>query len=123
MLNMPTLIGSTQAFLILLAAFGFYTTWYLIYNNGTSDMMEQIRDQGPHLLPGTKAPLKRDFTGVKPIDYQLTVLVLFFWEQVDGSLPNASLFCFMFAGQAVAAWTLIYVEGQRRSNRWRIVSL
>lgn len=85
--------------------------------------MQQIRDQGPHVLPGTRAPLKRHFTGIKRIDYELTILTLFFWEQVDGSLPHASLFCFMFAGQAVAAWSLIYVEGRRLSNQWRIVSL
>ena len=120
---MPSLIRSTQAFLLLLAAFGFYSTWYLVVKNGTTDLMQQIRDHAPHALPGTRAPLKRHFTGIERIDYELTFLTLFFWEQVDGSLPNASLFCFMFAGQSVAAWSLIYVEGRRLSNQWRIVSL
>ena len=120
---MSSLIRGTQVFLVLLAAFGLYSTLYLVSENGTIDLMQQIRDHGPHILPGTKAPLKRRFTGIERIDYELTVLTLFFWEQVDGSLPAASLFCFMFAGQAVAAWSLIYVEGRRLSNQWRIVSL
>lgn len=108
---------------MLLSAFAFYSTWYLVYKNGTLDLMTQVHDQGPHLLPGTKAPLKRVFTGINSIDDQLTGMVLFFWEQVDGSLPNASLFCFMFAGEAVAVWTILYVESQRLSNSWRLVSL
>lgn len=120
---MPSLINSAQVFLVLLSAIGFYLTWYLVYNNGTLDLMTQTLHHGSHLLPGTKAPLKQAFTGVNRIDHQLTVMVLFFWEQVDGSLPNASLFCFMFAGEAVAIWILIYVESQRLGNRWKVVSL
>ena len=120
---MPSLIRGTQVFLLLLASFAFYSTWYLSFKNGTIGHMQRIRDHGPHLLPGTRAPLKQHFTGIERIDYELTVLTLFFWEQVDGSLPGASLFCFMFAGQAIAAWLLIYVEGRRLSNQWRIVSL
>ena len=86
-------------------------------------MMEKISGDGLLLLPGTDVPLKRSFTGIKPIDAQDAVLVNFFWPTVDGSLPNASLFCFMFAGEAVAVWTIIYVEGQRLSHSWRLVSL
>ena len=120
---MQSLIRCTQILLILLSAFGLYSTWYLIYNNGTVAMMEKTRENGPHLLPGIDVPLKPSFTGIRPIDHQLTVLVTFFWPVVDGSLPNASLFCFMFAGEAVAIWTLIYVESQRLSHSWRLVSL
>lgn len=85
---MVSLIRFTQILLLLLAAFGFYSTWYLIYNNGSVSLMEQIRDHGPHILPGTEAPLKRKYTGIGRVDYQLTVLVLFFWEQGRSSLTD-----------------------------------
>ena len=80
-MTMSSAIRITQVFLLLLAACGFYSTWCLVYNNGTVKMMEQIRDHGPHILPGTKEPLKKNFTGIGRLDYQLTVLTLFFWEQ------------------------------------------
>ena len=122
---MPSLIliRSTQLLLTLTFTIGVYATWYLISYNGTAELMRDVRIRGPHIVPGTKAPLKRVFTGIGTLDHQLTVLTLFFWEVVDGSMPNASLFCFGFAGQAVAAWTVIYIEGRRASNRWRIISL
>lgn len=120
---MSFLIKFATLFLITILGFGFYSTWYLIYNNGTVELMRDVRDRGPHILPGTSASLKKDYVGVGWIDDQLTVLTLFFWETVDGSCPAASLFNFMFAGQAAAAWTVLYIEGCRLANRWRIVSL
>lgn len=121
---MSPLIRATQLLLVLTLAFGFYTTWYLIYHNGTVELMKEVRDVGPHILPATEgmAALKKTYIGFGWIDYLLTVLTLFFWEAVDGSSPSASLFCFMFAGQLTAAWTILYVEGRRYANRRRLVS-
>lgn len=120
---MVSLIGATQILLALTLIVGFYTTWYSIFQNGTIELMRDVRDRGPHILPGTKAPLKKSYVGIGWIDYQLTVLTLFFWEAVDGSRPAASLFCFGFAGQAAAAWSILYVDGRRLGNRWKLVSL
>ena len=109
--------------LVLLSAAGFYLIWYLVLNNGTSEHMAHIRDVGPRLLPGSEAPLKTSYTGIAALDYQLTVLTLFFWEAVDGSMPNASLQLFHFGGQCVAAVGLLLVEGQRSSHGWNVITL
>lgn len=85
--------------------------------------MSHIRDHGPRVLPGTDKPLKTTYIGVPPIDYQMTVLALFFWEVVDGSHPAASLFCFHFATQVACGWSLIMIEGLRRGHRRTIISL
>lgn len=120
---MPIIIKVTIASLLLLCAAGFYGTWYLLMNNGTSEYMSQIRDVGPPILPGTDEPLKTVYIGVPAIDYQLTVLTLFFWKLVDGSHSSASLFSFHFATQVACGWGLLMIEGLRRGHRWRIVSL
>lgn len=109
--------------LLALSAAGFYTTWYLFYCNGTRSLMVHVRDVGPPILPGTDAPLKTSYTGIGKLDYQLTVLTLFFWELIDGSLPNASLLCFHFVGQISAGWGLLMMEALRAGNRRSIISL
>lgn len=108
---------------LLLSALGFYFTWYLYLHNGTYDHMVHVRDVGPRILPGTTAPLRTVYTGIGWIDYQLTVLCLFFWELVDGSQPNASLLCFHFAGQIVAGYGLLMIEKSRSGNKGRIITL
>lgn len=120
---MSTLVNVSRGGLLLLCAAGYYGTWHLVLNNGTTKYMSHIRDVGPRTLPGTNAPLKTVYIGVPAIDYQLTVLTLFFWEIVDGSNPAASLFCFHFATQVACGWGLLMVEGLRRGHRWRILSL
>ena len=120
---MPSFINATQVALALLSAAGYYGTWYLLLNNGTTDYMAHIRDVGPRLLPGTKEPVRTVYTGVPAIDYQLTVLALFFWENVDGSNPAASLFCFYFATQVACGWGLLMIEGLRYGNRGTLISL
>ena len=120
---MSSLINVTKLALLFLSAAGYYATWYILLNNGTADYMAHIRDFGPRLLPGTKEPVRTVYTGYPAIDYQLTVLALFFWENVDGSNPSASLFCFHFATQIVCGWGLLMIEGLRDGNRWRILSL
>ena len=120
---MSFLINATRLALLFLSAAGYYFTWYILLNNGTTDYMAHIRDIGPRLLPGTKEPIRTEYTGVAAIDYQLTVLALFFWENVDGSNPAGSLFCFHFATQVACGWGLLMIEGLRRGNRWALISL
>ena len=120
---MSSLINSTKVTLALLSAASYYATWYILLNNGTTDHMVQIRDVGSRLLPGTKEPVRTVYTGVPSIDYQLTVLVLFFWENVDGSKPAGSLFCFYFAMQVACGWGLLMIESLRYGNRWAVISL
>ena len=121
---MATSTYPAQMALLLLSVAGIYTTWYLLYFNGTASFLHEIRDAaGNAMLPTKDAPLRQVFTGHRAIDYQLTVLTLFFWQLVDGSSPHASLHAFHFAGQIVAGWGLLMMEGMRAGNRWRVVSL
>ena len=120
---MPSLINVTKAALAFWSAVAYYATWHILLNNGTTEHMARIRDVGPRLLPGTKEPVRTVYTGGPSIDYQLTVLVLFFWENIDGSTPAGSLFCFHFATQIVCGWGLIMIESLRHGNQWTIVSL
>lgn len=93
-------------------------------NNGGADLMAQLRDNGPHTLPYTdEAPLKKHYTGIGLVDYQLTVLTLFFYNVVDGSHPNACLQAYHFVGQIATGWSLMMLESLRSSNRSRIISL
>ena len=120
---MPSLVRVAQVFLLFLSAIGFYGTWYLILHNGTVEKMVHIRDVGPRELSGTQAPLKILYTGFDFLDSQLAVLALFFWETLDGSMPNASLYVFHFGGQIAGAYGLVMIESMRDGNRWRLVSL
>ena len=123
LLSMFDIIGATKVGLLLLLGTGIYSTWYILLNNGTTKYMSHIRDVGPRLLPGTTEPLKTTYTGVRAIDYQFTVLTLFFWEVVDGSHPAASLFGFHFATQVACGWGLLMLEGLRPGHRWTLISL
>ncbi|KAL8827341.1 MAG: hypothetical protein Q9170_007054 [Blastenia crenularia] len=120
---MSLLLNITKLLLLGLSGIGFYSTWYLVMNNGGADFMADLRDHGPHTLPYTdEAPLKKHYTGIGLVDYQLTVLTLFFYNIVDGSHPNASLQAYHFAGQIIAGWSLLMLESLRAGNRMRLVS-
>lgn len=109
--------------LLALSGVGSYFTWHLFINNGGSEMMSDNQN-GPHILPfNDNAPLKKIYTGVRPIDYQLTVLTLFFYNIVDGTHPHASLHAYQFAGQLVAGWSLLMMESLRQGHRGRMISL
>lgn len=108
------LIRGAQIVLVLLICFGYYSTWGLLHKNGTLKLMESMRDAGSYMLPGSnKGPLRRTYTGLASVDYQLAVLAIFFWEMVDGSRPGASLLCFHFAGQIGAAYMILQIESLR----------
>lgn len=120
---MALLFSSIKLCLLSLSLVGLYTSWYLIFNNGTYSLMTHIVDEGPRILPGTDAPLKTSYTGVRMLDYHLTMFTLFLWELIDGSNPNASLLFFHFVGQIAAGWGLLMVEASRTGNRGSMVSL
>ena len=120
---MSLLFTSAKVALVFLAAGACYATWYIFLNNGTIDQITKILDVGPQLLPGTNEPLRTVYTGVPAIDRELTVLVLFFWETIDGSNPAACLFQFLFAMEVACGWGLIMIESLRHGNRWSLISL
>lgn len=120
---MPTLINSTKVALAFLSVAAIYATWYMLLKNGTAEHLAHTGDVGPRLLSGTKEPLRTVYTGVPAIDHQLTVLVLFFWENLDGSNPSGSLFGFHFVSQNACGWGLLMMEALRHGNRWTAISL
>lgn len=121
---MTLFLNIVKLLLLGLSGVGYCLTWHLFINNGGSDMMSDIQNNGPHILPfNDKAPLKKIYTGIRPIDYQMTVLTLFFYNIVDGTHPHASLQAYQFAGQLTAGWSLLIMESIRQSHRGRIISL
>jgi len=98
----------------VLALLGTYGTWIRSLLNGTlHHLFRALHITGT--LPGTAStPLKTTFTGIYwPIDYLLDVLVLFFYQAVDGSHPGTSLFGLYFATQYVPVIVSLYVDGFR----------
>ncbi|KAL9601484.1 MAG: hypothetical protein Q9179_002853 [Wetmoreana sp. 5 TL-2023] len=120
---MSLLLNITRLLLLSLSGLAFYLTWYIFMNNGAAQKMQDIRDNGPDILPYTDGgPLRKTYTGIAMVDYQLTILVLFFYNIVDGSHPNACLQAYHFFGQAIAGYSLLVLEGLRYGNKWKIIS-
>ena len=90
--------------------------------NGSLEMLDEIREQTPPLVPGTEALLKIKYTRIGPLDHLLTTLTIFFYQAVDGSLPHTSLQSFHFGGQVFAIWGLLLLEGIRKGNQGKLIS-
>jgi hypothetical protein len=104
--------------LFSLITLGIFSMHILMRRNGYYDSMVHLRDFGPHLLPGTKDPLVRKYIGNGFLDYWLTVLVCFFANTVDGSEPELSVLCAVFAGNMGPCLVLVYVESLRKERKW-----
>ncbi|RMZ92026.1 hypothetical protein DV736_g768, partial [Chaetothyriales sp. CBS 134916] len=99
-----------------LALLGFWTLWGFPYRNGLLALLKAQAEAGA-LIPGpTVASMRQIYTGIKPIDNQLTVLVSFFYTAIDGNRGDVSLSFFGLGGQVLASWVLITVEGLRAGN-------
>ncbi|OAP62010.1 hypothetical protein AYL99_04213 [Fonsecaea erecta] len=106
-----------KVLLILLSLAGFWTLWGFPYQNGLLKILGQQSEPGA-VIPGpTSAPMKQTYTGIGPVDKQLTVLVSFFYTAIDGNRADVSLSFLYLGGQVLASWVLIMVEGLRRGNK------
>ncbi|KAL1620252.1 hypothetical protein SLS56_009744 [Neofusicoccum ribis] len=115
---------STVVLLPALAAAGVMTTMVFSFNNNMFPRItEIIEDPASTTLPGTDVPLTREWTGVDRIDRQLTVLLIFFWQLLDGRYPQATLQGVHFFGQMGAFWTLMQLEAKREGNNTTIFGL
>ncbi|RAL03043.1 uncharacterized protein BO80DRAFT_351248 [Aspergillus ibericus CBS 121593] len=86
--------------------------------DGSTDLLFRAVDRDtPYVFPGTLFTLRQTFTGIWfPIDYLLNVLVVFWFEAVDGSHPSAAAISLYFLGQLLPCLVLIYstsVRGDR----------
>ncbi|KAL9597887.1 MAG: hypothetical protein Q9219_004840 [cf. Caloplaca sp. 3 TL-2023] len=120
---MEGLISSTVG-LYTLGALGFYGTWGRAFIDGTIQrLINALHGSELHLMTGTEEPLRTTITGLYwPVDYFLNVLILFFWEAVDGSHPTTSLVAFYFAGQHLSIVVAQYVHSYRRGSlaNWKL---
>jgi hypothetical protein len=101
-----------------LAALGFFNTWGRSALDGTlRRLFVALHGEQPFLLPGTKYALKTKITGIRyPIDYLLDVLILFFWQAVDGSHPSTSVIGIYFLTQYFSTLTGFYIDSFRSGN-------
>ncbi|KAH7383547.1 hypothetical protein BKA64DRAFT_760312 [Cadophora sp. MPI-SDFR-AT-0126] len=99
--------------LYILGFLGFYGTWIRSALNGTLLILfRSLHVTGT--LPGGELPLKSSLTGIYwPVDYLLNMLIVFFWQAVDGSHPSTSLFGLYFAGQHLAIIVTLYVDSYK----------
>ncbi|KAH9222512.1 hypothetical protein DL95DRAFT_454518 [Leptodontidium sp. 2 PMI_412] len=108
--------------LYTLGLIGFYGTWIRSALNGAlSILFRSLHVTGT--LPGGQLPLKTSLTGIYwPLDYLLDMLIVFFWQAVDGSHPTTSLFSLYFAGQHIAVIVTMYVDSYKsnRSYSWKL---
>jgi hypothetical protein len=106
-----------------LIPYGLLSMHFLMHRNGYYASMVHLRDYGPHLLPGTQDVLVQTYTGNGFLDYWLTVLVCFFANAVDGSEPELSVFCAVFATNMGPCLVFVYMESLRRERRWGLIWL
>ncbi|KAI1609798.1 hypothetical protein EDD36DRAFT_444876 [Exophiala viscosa] len=107
--------------LILLSIAGFWTLWAFPYQNGLLKILSQQSEPGA-VIPGpTAAPMKQTYTGIGPVDKQLTVLVSFFYTAIDGNRADVSLSFLYLGGQVLAAWVLITIESLRKGNQGKFI--
>jgi hypothetical protein len=104
--------------LLLTSAFGFYALWGFSASNG---LFEYMPEMAKKLFSDSKD--SATLTGLTALDEQLKVLVSFFWPVIDGTRPDVSLHAVNFLFQGTALWLLLMVEGLRRGNDWKVVSL
>jgi hypothetical protein len=109
----------------LLAIGGTATLWMRSILDGTvPSIFAALHSSEPYVLPGTNSVLQTRITGIYwPIDYLLNVLVVFFWEAVDGSHPAASAIGIYFLIQYFAILTMLLVEQSRvrsYTTNWKL---
>lgn len=117
-------LRSDRWLLYALALLGFYNTWGRSAIDGTLVLLfKALHGSKTYSLPGTDSLLRTTITGIRwPIDYLLNVLVVFFWQAVDGSHPSTSVIGIYFLGQYFSILTSFYVNSWRSDNkaRWSI---
>ncbi|KAH6688012.1 hypothetical protein F5X68DRAFT_239519 [Plectosphaerella plurivora] len=63
----------------------------LVLRNGYVAALMSLRDNGPHLLPGSQHLILTTFTGIPPLDKLLTLGGVMFASVTSGALPQLSL--------------------------------
>lgn len=117
---MSTITSLTLGALALLGA---GTLWGFALQNGLFPMIDASKAR--NILPdATNTPFIASFTGIGPIDDYLATLLVFFWPVATGEGgPGPNLMATVFGSQACAALTILMIEGFRKGNVGKAVSL
>lgn len=117
-ISMATKPHSIRAVLYTLGLLGTAGTWGRAAMDGTLvHLFYALHGADEYILPRTKVALRKGFTGIYwPIDYLLDVLVIFFWEAVDGSHPATSAIGIYFLGQLFPILVAFYVNSFRAAK-------
>jgi hypothetical protein len=100
-----------------LGLLGTVQTWGRAALDGTLNHLVPVLLGSDYVFPGTTFALRERFTGIFwPIDFQLRILVLFFYEAVDGSHPTTSAIGIYFLGQYLGCLTAMYTDSLRGSK-------
>ncbi|XXH00676.1 hypothetical protein Hte_007026 [Hypoxylon texense] len=119
-------MSNLEYFVYFLGALGTMQTWGRAVLDGTlHHMFPALYGSGKYTLPGTPFDLRTSFTGIYyPVDYLLRILVLFFYEAVDGSHPTTSAIGIYFLGQYLGCLVTMYTDALRGpKSRFLTVSL
>ncbi|TEY60192.1 hypothetical protein BOTCAL_0184g00130 [Botryotinia calthae] len=108
----------------ILSFIGLFGTLFIGGRNGTFEQITNlVRQKTPSaVFPNAKYLLLKDYTGIRALDRQLTVLVTFFAPVVDSKNAALWLNSIYGLGQFGAAWTLLVMESLRSGNKGRAVS-
>lgn len=109
---------SVRTILYVLGLLGTLATWGRAAADGSLVLLfHALHGADEYILPGANAALRKSFTGIFwPIDYLLDVLVIFFWEGVDGSHPAASAIGIYFLGQLFPILVAFYMDSFRAGH-------
>jgi hypothetical protein len=104
-----------------LAALGFWTLWGFPYNNHLLKYLKAQTEPGATLPGVAGVAMKQSYTGIGPVDNQLTILVSFFYTAIDGHRGDISLSFLCLGSHVIASWVLITLEGQRTGNQGKVL--
>ncbi|KAM0800658.1 hypothetical protein BDR22DRAFT_908273, partial [Usnea florida] len=80
-------------------------------------LFQALRGPKEYILPQSGCRLRTKVTGIYwPIDYLLDVLIVFFWEAVDGSHLMTSAMGIYFLGQLFAILVAFYIDCFRQGH-------
>lgn len=107
-----------------LALLGFCNTWGRTVIDGSLGLLLKALDRRErYILPGTQERVRTCVTRLYwPFDYLLNILIIFFWEAVDGSHPSTSATGIYFLGQYFSILVSMHIDASRLGNarQWKL---
>lgn len=107
--------------LLIFSALGFWALWGFPSRNNLLHYLGELSEPGATIPGPTYQPMKQTYTGIKPLDKQLTTLVGFFYTAIDGNRFDISLNFLNLGSQVLAAWILITTESYRAGNNGSLI--